>query len=839
MITLHGVSKQFKNGSDTFYALEDISLTIPENRITIISGPSGSGKSTLLSILGLLQSTSSGEISFDNEVISYIDSKKSREFIENNISYVFQEFNLIDDFSVVDNLLVVSDDLAVIDNILQIIGLLDKKETPTRLLSGGEKQRLAIGRAIAKSGNIVLLDEPTGNLDEENGKIVFNLLRQFARNKTIVVVTHDLKLAYNYADNVILLNSGRLASTFSLSQNKFDIDFPNTGIDLLVPLIDLIKYQTANHPLKLSVKSETKEKSYSVTYNNILSSFVSIRDDFNCEKVSIEYDKHDVFDEKIDSFVNIKRTKQVFPFRFLAKYSGLLFKNKMWRNIASIILLILNIVMIFVYTNLATFDYLTPTRSAIVENQACYASPYILETNSASNTMSRYFSGKNLYGLLEESNIGAIPLIRVSSDINLISLSLAIIDEPVYFQDTLVVPPSLDSIVITDFVSYFLGEKTDITVSNSYYLGLSFITSLKVENTVSCNYNLQDLTIFENDVNYQSTNKDKFYNSYNVAFISSATFDKIKVNSSYQFSASNFFRSRQVTKQYADQSASYAEYSDQNLIAGRTPSSPYEVVVSKTFLERNKFYAGIEKIEDIIDQEFNYKDLESSPNRDIYQTTMNIYDITQKIKVVGVTDEQDDIYITETFMKEIQMELNYYLSGFFVNLKQDIDKIGNAAKYNIYYDLSYLEPIALVKNLSKTDLLYIVLVAIAIILVSTIIFLALTFILNVKDKYKEIAILKSFGISKKRIAGMFFLLNTFIAAVSLFLGFSLALVALHCINLVLMSRSVFNINYSILTMTPASFLLVILVTIVSTLISTLVALRKLNKIDVALALKMF
>src|SRR5574344_2472488 len=143
MIELKAVSKIFKSGESDFFALNDISIKIPKNKITIISGPSGSGKSTLLSIIGLLQTPSDGDVWINNGKIDFKNTSYLRNYINQNISYVFQEFNLIDDFSVVDNLLMVCDNLKIVNDILSVIGLLTKKQTPTKLLSGGEKQRLA------------------------------------------------------------------------------------------------------------------------------------------------------------------------------------------------------------------------------------------------------------------------------------------------------------------------------------------------------------------------------------------------------------------------------------------------------------------------------------------------------------------------------------------------------------------------------------------------------------------------------------------------------------------------------------------------------------------------
>ena len=218
-----------------------------------------------------------------------------------------------------------------------------------------------------------MLDEPTGNLDQENSKIVFELLRKFSATKTIIVVTHDLKSAYNYADFVILLNSGKVISTFSLTQNSFVVDFSKNDIDALLPLIDVIKYKASDKELKLHVWTETSKKEYTINSNTILGVFNNIYNDYKNEKIQVVIDDSTSNVANSSQLGNTNQSNSIFPFKFVRKYSVVLFKNKMWRNIFSIVLLVLNIIMIFIYTNIASFDYIGATKNAVNENDAYYA----------------------------------------------------------------------------------------------------------------------------------------------------------------------------------------------------------------------------------------------------------------------------------------------------------------------------------------------------------------------------------------------------------------------------------------------------------------------------------
>ena len=188
-------------------------------------------------------------------------------------------------------------------------------------------------------------------------------------------------------------------------------------------------------------------------------------------------------------------------------------------------------------------------------------------------------------------------------------------------------------------------------------------------------------------------------------------------------------------------------------------------------------------------------------------------------------------------MDAIKQKEDLYLSGFFVDLLPNVNSIDQALNQNMFFDLSYLSPILVMKNIISSDFAFAILAAILIVLVSTITFLALTFIS--KDKYKEIAVLKSFGTPKKNITGLFLLLNFFIAGISIVLGLAAATISQYFINQMFMSSTVFSINYSIINTTPLSFIIVVLTTLLAAIISTFLALRKVNSIDVALALKMY
>lgn len=205
MIRLTNVCKNY--GSKK--VLIDFNLNIKDNSFITITGKSGSGKTTLLNIIGLIDKQSSGTISINGQ--EKFDKKKIEKLRRYTFGYIFQDYMLLENETVKNNLLIstkYSRDFTTLklDEVLEAVGLpttyLDKK---VYLLSGGEQQRVAIARIMLKPCEIILADEPTGNLDEENAKIIIGLLKgMIQQGKTVVCVTHDKRMAEIADENIII-----------------------------------------------------------------------------------------------------------------------------------------------------------------------------------------------------------------------------------------------------------------------------------------------------------------------------------------------------------------------------------------------------------------------------------------------------------------------------------------------------------------------------------------------------------------------------------------------------------------------------------------------------------
>lgn len=212
MIKIQNLKKAYKD----CVALDTVSMHIRKGEFVAIIGASGSGKTTMLNIIGGLDTDYMGSCVVRNKEISSLSDVECCTLRSRYISYVYQFFNLISFLTVKENVCLASQikgkkvDEKELNQVLKLLGLEHKKNRFANELSGGQQQRVAIARAILAHTDIILADEPTGNLDGENAKNVMDILKALnIEGKTIVLVTHDLKIA-NYADRIIRLEQGKI-----------------------------------------------------------------------------------------------------------------------------------------------------------------------------------------------------------------------------------------------------------------------------------------------------------------------------------------------------------------------------------------------------------------------------------------------------------------------------------------------------------------------------------------------------------------------------------------------------------------------------------------------------
>lgn len=216
---LEDVVKEYRQGADTIYALDNLSLGIEEGTYTAVIGASGSGKSTLLHAAGGMDRPDGGRILLEGRDLAALGRDELAVVRRRRIGFVFQFYNLIPVLSAEENILLplmldgIDPDRELLEELVELLGLRDRRGHLPAQLSGGQQQRVAVARALITRPAIILADEPTGNLDSESGREVFDLLVHGVRilGQTLMLVTHDRDLAAD-ADRIITLADGRIAA---------------------------------------------------------------------------------------------------------------------------------------------------------------------------------------------------------------------------------------------------------------------------------------------------------------------------------------------------------------------------------------------------------------------------------------------------------------------------------------------------------------------------------------------------------------------------------------------------------------------------------------------------
>ena len=213
-IQICNVTKKYGEGEGLTYALNDVSLSIRRGEFVTIIGESGSGKSTLLNMLGAIDFPSNGKIIVNGRDITKFKEKELTQYRKNEVGFVYQFFYLVTDITALQNVMLVNGykHKEQAEKLLDKVGLLEKKDKFPRQLSGGQQQRVAIARALNKEGDLLLLDEPTGALDEASGIKILELIQAIHdEGKTIILVTHTKEIGL-ISDRVIKMKDGKIVS---------------------------------------------------------------------------------------------------------------------------------------------------------------------------------------------------------------------------------------------------------------------------------------------------------------------------------------------------------------------------------------------------------------------------------------------------------------------------------------------------------------------------------------------------------------------------------------------------------------------------------------------------
>lgn len=228
IIHLENIWKIYQIGDVKVEALRGVTVSISTGEFVTITGSSGSGKSTMMNMVGALDVPTKGTIFLDGKDISKMHESDLAEIRGKKIGFVFQQFNLISTLTALENVMLPmefqdsKDAKEKAEKTLELVGLKDRMNHKPKELSGGQQQRVAIARALANDPEVILADEPTGNLDSKTGEMVMKFLENFNKQgKTVVIVTHDSKLAHEHARKIYWLIDGRIDKVTVKKGNKW------------------------------------------------------------------------------------------------------------------------------------------------------------------------------------------------------------------------------------------------------------------------------------------------------------------------------------------------------------------------------------------------------------------------------------------------------------------------------------------------------------------------------------------------------------------------------------------------------------------------------------------
>ena len=326
MIKLEKVNKYFnKNKKNEIHVIDNTSVSFDSTGLVCLLGPSGCGKTTLLNVIGGLDKVKNGKIYVNGKRVT----KKSTYYVDKernlNIGYIFQNYNLLENLSVFDNVAIALKMVGVknkkeiekrVNFVLETLKIYRYRNRPAGMLSGGEKQRVAIARALVKNPNILLCDEPTGNLDSQNTIEIMNIIKSISKNRLVILVTHENDIAKFYADRIIELSDGKIIKDYE-NNNEGSLDY---RIDNKIYLKDF-KTKEENGNITLYFDDKIKSNITIIAKNNNIyiktsgSEKIEVVDEnSNIELINDHYKQIDksIYEEYEFDFKNIETTKHKY-----------------------------------------------------------------------------------------------------------------------------------------------------------------------------------------------------------------------------------------------------------------------------------------------------------------------------------------------------------------------------------------------------------------------------------------------------------------------------------------------------------------------------------------------
>lgn len=881
MIELKNIEKKYKNGKSSFLALENINLLIEDKGLVIILGKSGSGKSTLLNILGGLDNQTNGELIIDNKSTTNFKDNDYDDYRNNYVSFVFQEFHLINEITVNENVEIPlklrneNNRSSKIDAALSLVNLNNIGHKKCNELSGGQRQRVAIARALVKDPKILLADEPTGALDSFTSKEIFEILKKISKKKIVIVVTHNEELAYSYADRIIKLKDGKIEQDITKSSSvnikqiasniiEVDCDYQLTKKDLqkITNEGSYLGVSTNLHDLTLAYdeildyKKENKDefkKTEKIEKNNNKfdnsKSHLSFKDANKMAKENLKNNrkKYNFLVGIFTVFNTILILSLIFSFLSIHSFVSKQTNSKNSLNIIEVSHLV---------TKTKTSEILTLSNILDNDNYA-YVNDYKLTPYYGTDVADLEFVSLNFSGIIELNDVS--------------NLNLELIVGNKRFSN-------MYEIIISDYMAYNFSKYGVLAMTNNnleiFYPSNNkdlINKEIRIKET-SKNYKIIGIykTNFTNLLSKHNKGDKEIYSNINsnIDFLYSKLIANIGFYKQYKedYKGYTFFEDDEVfiVKLNADNQTKKFYFSDTRVLLNKekigniglynldgqlieVPSqlNENEIIISldqvlSLFNDENKSINELLKTTEI----YNYLNseeltLELLQNNKYSSTDKEDIQIIKgiKVKVVGILNEGNRMFVANNIYDSLKNHLQGYDSIYFYNedtsyaLSTNIEKLANLENSFVVGnnlinvdDIEFLNGI--ISTLSASCIAF------------TIIFLVLSFIIHlnhmniiVKSRYREISLYRTIGAKKKDIYKMFVFESLNIAIKTTVIGTILSYIIVSLINNSLSAIALldigntkiisFNLIYCLL-----AFITVFLICTISTYLSIKGLLKK-------------
>lgn len=626
MINLNNISKIYDNGVK---ALDSVNLSFDKKELVFITGESGNGKSTLLNIIGCLDKATSGNLVINGRDISLLDGNDISNISASYFGFVFQEFYLDNNLSVIENIRMPLEkshnDPVDLFRLAEDLGISDILERKPNELSGGQRQRVQIARALLKNPEVILADEPTGNLDERIKDEIYKIFQRISKDHLVIIVSHDLEAAKTYADRIIDLKDGKIVSDKEVTKSTYIVN------NIKMKPSELLNYISEN---------TNKEINLNIT---------KIEEKTSHEELSL---------------VDINDSKTISS-KFVHIYTNRLIKNNKQTFIFNIIILSILLTFSMLLLFFTSYDYKKSINKYLDKNFYNY---YVLYNNvSYTNEFYEDFSnnlyaGKKMYNDLVSSDLDVSPLIYSE-----IQKSNSTVSTYIMYDNTL----DTNSIEVSDYfaVKNNLKVNDKISFNNKEY---------KISNIFETDYKNYIDIIYSTDSRLSNV-KTNIYHNINFVKLNYSNLKSDSLNIPFSNFTQTSFKKYSNTYTTINSSKSInKELNDNEIIVSKSFANRYNLSnesIGKTYQfidirneKYNNYYDNYISLYDFYSNGFIVKDIVDDSNSDyfvsdnVFEKIIYEYDLYSRPSFYLVKNSENLKNINSYKFDEVNMS-NIYIKG--------------------------------------------------------------------------------------------------------------------------------------------------------------------------------